>query len=123
MSPTVIDAHVVLTMARYLVNLDRRLKDRGIATPQVFQMKSNGGLMRITMGARFPNQTLTSGPAAGVVAGAALARGTGRRNFVTLDIGGSRTAIIVRAPSRGRAATRAPTGRPARRNAPPAPTP
>ena len=37
-------------------------------------MQSNGGLMRITMGARFPNQTLTSGPAAGVVAGAALAR-------------------------------------------------
>jgi N-methylhydantoinase A len=63
-------------MERYLVNLDRRLKERGITTPQIFLMQSNGGLMCITMGARFPNQTLTSGPAAGVVAGAALARGT-----------------------------------------------
>src|SRR5262249_23616242 len=54
----------------------------------------------ITMGARFPNQTLTSGPAAGVVAGAALARGTGRRNFVTLDIGGTSTDISVTADAR-----------------------
>ena len=74
LSTTVIDAYVGPIMERYLLNLDRRLKDRGIATPQVFLMQSNGGLMRITMGARFPNQTLISGPAAGVVAGAALAR-------------------------------------------------
>ena len=74
LSTTVIDAYVGPTMERYLVNLDRQLKERGIATPQVFLMQSNGGLMRITMGARFPNQTLISGPAAGVVAGTALAR-------------------------------------------------
>ena len=34
-----------------------------MVTPQVFLMQSNGGLMRITIGARFPNQTLLSGPA------------------------------------------------------------
>jgi N-methylhydantoinase A len=96
----VVDAYVGPIMERYLVNLDRRLKERGITTPQIFLMQSNGGLMRITMGARFPNQTLTSGPAAGVVAGAALARGTGRRNFVTLDIGGTSTDISVIADAR-----------------------
>lgn len=100
LSTTVVDAYVGPIMERYLVNLDRRLKDRGITTPQVFLMQSNGGLMRITMGARFPNQTLTSGPAAGVVAGAALARGTDRRNFVTLDIGGTSTDISVIADAR-----------------------
>ncbi|HEX4828320.1 MAG TPA: hydantoinase/oxoprolinase family protein [Xanthobacteraceae bacterium] len=100
LSTTVVDAYVGPIMERYLVNLDRRLKDHGITTPQVFLMQSNGGLMRITMGARFPNQTLTSGPAAGVVAGAALARGTGRRNFVTLDIGGTSTDISVIADAR-----------------------
>lgn len=100
LSTTVVDAYVGPIMERYLVNLDRRLKERGITTPQVFLMQSNGGLMRITMGARFPNQTLTSGPAAGVVAGAALARGTGRRNFVTLDIGGTSTDISVIADAR-----------------------
>jgi N-methylhydantoinase A len=100
LSTTVVDAYVGPIMERYLINLDRRLKERGITTPQIFLMQSNGGLMRITMGARFPNQTLTSGPAAGVVAGAALARGTGRRNFVTLDIGGTSTDISVIADAR-----------------------
>ena len=100
LSTTVVDAYVGPIMERYLVNLDRRLKERGITTPQIFLMQSNGGLMRITMGARFPNQTLTSGPAAGMVAGAALARGTGRRNFVTLDIGGTSTDISVIADAR-----------------------
>ena len=100
LSTTVVDAYVGPIMERYLINLDRRLKERGITTPQIFLMQSNGGLMRITMGARFPNQTLTSGPAAGVVAGAALARGIGRRNFVTLDIGGTSTDISVIADAR-----------------------
>src|SRR6516165_1616993 len=100
LSTTVVDAYVGPIMERYLVNLEARLRQRGVATPQIFLMQSNGGLMRITMGARFPNQTLTSGPAAGVVAGAALARGTGRRNFVTLDIGGTSTDISVIADAR-----------------------
>jgi N-methylhydantoinase A len=100
LSTTVVDAYVGPIMERYLVNLERRLKERGVATPQIFLMQSNGGLMRITMGARFPNQTLTSGPAAGVVAGAAFARAMGRGNFVTLDIGGTSTDISVIADGR-----------------------
>jgi N-methylhydantoinase A len=100
LSTTVIDAYVGPIIERYLTNLDCRLKQQGIATPQVFLMQSNGGLMRITMGARFPNQTLISGPAAGVVAGAALARTMSRRNFVTLDIGGTSTDISVIADGR-----------------------
>jgi N-methylhydantoinase A len=100
LSTTVVDAYVGPIIERYLTNLDRRLRQRGVATPQVFLMQSNGGLMRITMGARFPNQTLTSGPAAGVVAGAALARVMGRRNVVTLDIGGTSTDISVVADGR-----------------------
>ena len=100
LSTTVVDAYVGPIMERYLVKLDHRLKERGVVTPQIFLMQSNGGLMRITLGARFPNQTLTSGPAAGVVAGAALARATGHRNFVTLDIGGTSTDISVIANAR-----------------------
>jgi N-methylhydantoinase A len=95
LSTTVIDAYVGPIMERYLINLERRLRQRGLTTPQVFLMQSNGGLMRITMGARFPNQTLISGPAAGVVAGTALAVATGRRNLVTLDMGGTSTDISV----------------------------
>ena len=98
LSTTVIDAYVGPIMQRYLDRLSDRLKAKGVATPQVFLMQSNGGLMRITLGARFPNQTLLSGPAGGVVAGEELARTTGRGEIVTLDMGGTSTdiAMIVR---------------------------
>src|SRR5215207_10097501 len=45
LSTTVIDAYVGPIMERYLLNLDRRLKEFGVVTPQVFLMQSNGGLM------------------------------------------------------------------------------
>ena len=76
LSTTVIDAYVGPTIADYLMRLERRLIERGLKTPQLFLMQSNGGLMRISLGARHPNQTLLSGPAAGVIAGAELARVT-----------------------------------------------
>lgn len=94
-STTVIDANVGPIMQRYLERLSDRLKDRGVVTPQVFLMQSNGGLMRITIGARFPNQTLLSGPAGGVVAGEELARMTGQQEIVTLDMGGTSTDIAM----------------------------
>ena len=100
LSTTVVDAYVGPIIEQYLIKLDRRLKQRGVTTAQIFLMQSNGGLMRITIGARFPNQTLTSGPAAGVIAGAALARATGRANVVTLDIGGTSTDMSVIANGR-----------------------
>jgi len=65
-STTVIDAYVGPIMQRYLERLSGRLVERGVVTPQVFLMQSNGGLMRITIGARFPNQTVLAGPAGGV---------------------------------------------------------
>lgn len=94
-STTVIDAYVGPNMQRYLERLSDSLVDRGVETPQVFLMQSNGGLMRITIGARFPNQTLLSGPAGGVVAGEELARITGQQEIVTLDMGGTSTDIAM----------------------------
>ena len=94
-STTVIDAYVGPNMQRYLERLSDRLKEFGVETPQVFLMQSNGGLMRITLGARFPNQTLLSGPAGGVVAGEELSRITGQHDIVTLDMGGTSTDIAM----------------------------
>jgi N-methylhydantoinase A len=95
LSTTVIDAYVGPTIADYLMRLERRLIERGLTTPQLFLMQSNGGLMRISLGARHPNQTLLSGPAAGVIAGAELARVTRRRHVITFDMGGTSTDISV----------------------------
>ena len=100
-STTVIDAYVGPIMQDYLERLSDSLKQRGVVTPQVFLMQSNGGLMRITLGANFPNQTLLSGPAGGVVAGEELSRITGHSDIVTLDMGGTSTDIAM--ISKGRA--------------------
>jgi N-methylhydantoinase A len=100
LSTTVIDAYVGPKIASYLARLEARLRDAGIVTPQLYLMQSNGGLMRIAIGARHPNQTLLSGPAAGVVAGMALAAAAGRRNLVTFDMGGTSTDISVIADGR-----------------------
>jgi N-methylhydantoinase A len=95
LSTTVIDAYVGPKIADYLLRLERRLIERGLETPQLFLMQSNGGLMRISLGARHPNQTLLSGPAAGVIAGAELARVTQRPHVITFDMGGTSTDISV----------------------------
>jgi N-methylhydantoinase A len=95
LSTTVIDAYVGPCIANYLSNLAKRLDAHGVATPQKFLMQSNGGLMRISLGARHPNQTLLSGPAAGVIAGADLARTIKRGHLVTFDMGGTSTDISV----------------------------
>ena len=95
LSTTVIDAFVGRSMETYLLRLVDRLTAAGIETPQIFLMQSNGGLMRMNVGARYPNQTLLSGPAAGVVSGIELAAVLGRRNLVTFDMGGTSTDISV----------------------------
>jgi N-methylhydantoinase A len=95
LSTTVIDAYVGPTVERYLLNLGERISSAGVDTPQRFLMQSNGGLMRLEIGARFPNQTLLSGPAAGVVAAAELGRVASLSHLVTLDIGGTSTDISV----------------------------
>jgi N-methylhydantoinase A len=95
LSTTVIDAYVGPKIADYLMRLERRLVARGLVTPQLFLMQSNGGLMRISLGARHPNQTLLSGPAAGVIAGRELAGVTGRNRVITFDMGGTSTDISV----------------------------
>jgi len=95
LSTTVIDAYVGPTVARYLLRLAERLRGSGVATPQLFLMQSNGGLMRLSIGARFPNQTLLSGPAAGVVAATELGRITEASHLITFDMGGTSTDISV----------------------------
>ncbi|MBI2371455.1 MAG: hydantoinase/oxoprolinase family protein, partial [Deltaproteobacteria bacterium] len=95
LSTTVLDAYVGPIIERYLLRLAERLSEHGVTSPQIYLMQSNGGLMRITVAARFPNQTLLSGPAAGVVSGIELARLTGASHVVTFDMGGTSTDISV----------------------------
>ena len=95
LSTTVIDAYVGPLVETYLLRLSDRLKSRGVTTPQVFMMQSNGGLTRIAVGAHYPNQLLLSGPAAGVIAGNKLAVSAKESHIVTFDMGGTSADIAV----------------------------
>jgi N-methylhydantoinase A len=94
-STTVLDAYVGPVTASYLEGLGARLSAFGLATKQLFIMQSNGGLMRLDVAKHYPNQTLLSGPAAGVLFGSAIGEVTEERNLVTFDMGGTSTDISV----------------------------
>ncbi len=94
-STTVLDAYVGPVITRYLERLSRGLRETGLTTEQLFIMQSNGGLMRIDVAAQYPNQTLLSGPAAGVIFGSAIGQLAGERNVTTFDMGGTSTDIAV----------------------------
>ena len=95
LSTTVIDAYVGPIVERYLLRLADKLAARGVRTPQLFLMQSNGGLMRLAAGARFPNQTLMSGLAAGAIAGSTLSRLRREDHVLNFDMGGTSTDISV----------------------------
>ncbi len=94
-STTVVDAYVGPVIENYLRRLSTGLRELGLTTEQRFIMQSNGGLMRVEMAANYPNQTLLSGPAAGVVFSAQLGQAIGEPNLVTFDMGGTSTDIAV----------------------------
>ncbi len=102
LSTTVVDAYVGPAVGTYLDRLGEGLAARGVTTPQRFVMQSSGGLVPMATGAKFASQLLLSGPAAGLIAGAALGTATGEANVVTLDMGGTSTDIGVIANGRVR---------------------
>ena len=72
-STTVLNAYVQPTVASYLGALRRQLDGAGVAGPLLI-MQSNGGIMASAAAAARPAYIVESGPAAGVIAGAELAR-------------------------------------------------
>jgi N-methylhydantoinase A len=87
-STTAINAYLQPVVARYLERLEQRLGDAG-AAPQILIVQSNGGVMSVPTARRLPVRTALSGPAAGVIAGAEIARQAGYGNVVTCDMGGT----------------------------------
>ena len=63
----VMNAYIGPVMDRYLTGLDTTLRSEGYRGP-IFIMISNGGIITAQRAARFPVQTVLSGPAGGVAA-------------------------------------------------------
>jgi N-methylhydantoinase A len=87
-STTVINAYVQPIVRAYVTALDARLRALGIEAPLQL-MQSNGGLASASFAADSPAHIIESGPAAGVVGGAALARRLDEPRIVTFDMGGT----------------------------------
>ena len=87
-STTVINAYVQPVVRAYITALDARLRVLGIDAPLQL-MQSNGGLASATFAAAAPAHIIESGPAAGVVGGAALARRLNESGIITFDMGGT----------------------------------
>jgi N-methylhydantoinase A len=93
-STTVTNAYVMPVMARYLESLERELGRIGLPGPLLI-MQSNGGVMTAEHGRRRPVHVIESGPAAGVIATAVLARRIGEGNVISIDMGGTTAKASV----------------------------
>jgi len=81
---TTVNAYVRPLMERYLAQIGG-----GVGGASLTIMQSSGGVMSAADAERRPVYALESGPAAGVVASAALARTLGQENVITFDMGGT----------------------------------
>jgi N-methylhydantoinase A len=87
-STTVVNAYVGPIVRTYLQRIVDVLRGIGILAPLRI-MQSSGGTLDLDAVLRIPAAIVESGPAAGVVAGALLARQTSSRNAITIDMGGT----------------------------------
>lgn len=88
MSTTAVNAVLAPVISRYLNSALARLKAMGISAPLQL-LSSSGGLVDLETARNKPVVAVESGPAAGVVGAAEIARIVGRRNVLSLDMGGT----------------------------------
>ena len=85
---TALNAYIGPVMARYLANLDRRLRAAGYTQPlQITQCA--GGSISVEKAMESPLLTLDSGPVSGVTGSRYLAHQLGHPNVITTDMGGT----------------------------------
>lgn len=85
---TAVNAYVAPLLTNYLHQLQSSLRERGLASP-LYVMQSMGGAMRAAESERRSVNTLSSGPAGGVVASRFLGDLLEQRNIICADVGGT----------------------------------
>jgi N-methylhydantoinase A len=91
---TVANAYLGPVFRGYITRLRDALELEGYRGT-VFVMHSGGGLQPSDSMERLPVRTVTSGPAAGVIAAAEIGASAGRRNLLTIDVGGTSADIAT----------------------------
>jgi N-methylhydantoinase A len=87
-STTALNAYLQPVVASYLGKLEDGLAREKFAG-SFHIVQSNGGVMSTATARRFPVRTALSGPAAGVIAAAEIARAAGIADIITADLGGT----------------------------------
>jgi N-methylhydantoinase A len=112
-STAAIDAYLGPVLSGYLEALGEAGADAGLPEPLV--MRSSGGLATLAEAAAHPAVALVSGPAAGVVGAARIARLAGAENAISLDMGGTSTDVcLIQGGEAGRSSEREVGGLPLR---------
>jgi N-methylhydantoinase A len=93
-STTVANVYVMPLMARYLDDLERKLHDLGV-TGNFYVMLSSGGIATPATAKRVPVRLVESGPAAGALAAARMAREAGEPRMLSFDMGGTTAKACV----------------------------
>lgn len=98
-STTALNAYLQPVVGSYLGKLQNALDGEGFkGTFHIVQ--SNGGVMSTETARRLPIRTALSGPAAGVIAAAEIAKGAGFPNVITGDLGGTSFDVSLIADGR-----------------------
>ena len=105
-STATLNATLQPVLGSYLTRLEADLRTQGFAG-ELLIVQSNGGVMSRATACDVPVRTALSGPAAGVIACAAIARAAGFPNVMTGDMGG--TSFDVSLVAKGEAALAAQT--------------
>ena len=93
-STTLFAAYVSPVLRHYIEQLMAGMRNANL-DERLFIFQSNGGVGRPDLVLRNPATTLLSGPAGAVVGAANLARTTGHRNLITMDMGGTSLDVCL----------------------------
>jgi N-methylhydantoinase A len=91
-STTVINAGIRPVVARYLAGIEERLRDAGVDA-ELLVMQSSGGVFSSEAARVRPVFMVESGPAAGVIATAALGEALGHTELISFDMGGTTAKV------------------------------
>jgi N-methylhydantoinase A len=93
-STTALNAYLQPIVSSYIGKLESALARRK-AAGKLQIVQSNGGIMSAASARKLPVRMALSGPGAGVVAGAVLAKAAGFENVITCDLGGTSFDVCV----------------------------
>lgn len=93
-STTVLNAYVTPRMVEHLDDFEKQVNQKGLQS-WLYTMQANGGKSSFSAARKCPVNVANSGPVAGAIAGAYVARVTGFPNAITLDMGGTSSDVAL----------------------------